>query len=167
MKKILLLGLAALLTFSFGFAQDRTLSGKVTSVEDGAPIPGVNVVVKGTTTGAVTDIDGNYKFSVPGDGGILVFSFIGLETQEVEIGSRSVIDVQMSSDLQQLSEVVVTGYGDRDRAGYTGSIGSLNTDAIENKPVNTVDQILQGSVPGLALTASSGTTCSVQAFRIR
>ena len=167
MKKILLLGLAALLTFSFGFAQDRTLSGKVTSSEDGAPIPGVNVVVKGTTTGAVTDIDGNYKFSVPGDGGILVFSFIGLETQEVEIGSRSVIDVQMSSDLQQLSEVVVTGYGDRDRAGYTGSIGSLNTDAIENKPVNTVDQILQGSVPGLALTASSGTPGAVQDIRIR
>src|SRR6476619_4105813 len=109
MKKFLLM------CFSFGFAlsvwaQDRVVTGKVSSTEDGVAIPGVNVVLKGTTNGTVTDADGNYKISVP-SGGVLLFSFIGLATQEVAIGERSVLDVQMVSDTQQLSEVVVTGAG--------------------------------------------------------
>ena len=108
MKKVLLLGLSLLMVTTMSFAQDRTVSGKVTSVDDGATLPGVNVVVKGTTSGGVTDIDGNYKITVPEEGGILVFSFIGLESQEIEMGNRSVIDVQMDSDIQQLSEIVVT-----------------------------------------------------------
>ncbi|RLD23547.1 MAG: hypothetical protein DRI71_05060, partial [Bacteroidetes bacterium] len=96
MRKSLLLSLVMLITASMAFAQDRTISGKITSSEDGSAIPGVNVVVKGTTTGAVTDIDGNYKLTVPTDGATLIFSFIGLETQEISIGSRSVIDVSMA-----------------------------------------------------------------------
>lgn len=167
MKKVLLFGLAILTAVSVGFAQDRVVSGKVTSTEDGSTLPGVNVVVKGTSTGAVTDIDGNYKLSVPSEGGTLVFSFIGLESQEVEIGARSVIDLQMSSDVQQLSEVVVTGYGDRSKAAYTGSISQVDASGIENRPVNTIDQVLQGSVPGLQLSASSGTPGAVQDIRIR
>ena len=109
MRKSLLLSLAILITAGMAFAQDRTVSGKVTSSEDGSSIPGVNIVVKGTTTGAVTDLDGNYKVTVPADGGTLIFSFIGLVTQEIEVGSRSLIDVAMASDAEQLSEVVVTG----------------------------------------------------------
>ena len=111
MKKLLLI------CFSFVFAslsimaQDRAISGKVTSVDDGSTLPGVNVVLKGTTNGAVTDSDGNYKLSVPGSGGTLVFSFIGMTTKEEEIGDRSVVDVQLASDVTQLSEVIVTALG--------------------------------------------------------
>ena len=90
MKKFLLLSfmLTLALTFSESWAQERTVSGKVTSIDDDAALPGVNVVLKGTTTGTVTDIDGNYKLSVPTGDGTLVFSFIGLATEEISIGDR-------------------------------------------------------------------------------
>ena len=101
MKKILLFSfmlLSALVTESW--AQERTISGKVTAIEDGSTMPGVNVVLKGTTNGTITDVDGNYKLSVPSEGGILSFSFVGLTTEEVEIGSRSVIDLAMTADVK-------------------------------------------------------------------
>jgi len=155
MKKFLLM------CFSFGFAlsvwaQDRVVTGKVTSTEDGIAIPGVNVVLKGTTNGTVTDADGNYKISVP-SGGVLLFSFIGLATQEVAIGERSVLDVQMVSDTQQLSEVVVTGAGGlkaRERELGTAST-NINYDVLSvGKAVNAVAG-LQGKVPGLNISATS------------
>ncbi len=110
MKKFLLM------CFSFGFAlsvwaQDRVVTGKVSSGDDGNALPGVNVLVKGTTNGTVTDSEGKYSLTVPPSGGSLVFSFIGLTTQEVEIGERSVIDVQLGLDIKQLSEIVVTAQG--------------------------------------------------------
>src|SRR5688500_16832589 len=105
MKRILLLCLTAVLTLASSelWAQERTLSGRVTSVEDGTPLPGVNVVLKGTTNGTATDVDGRYSLTVPATGGTLVFSFIGLTSQEIEIGTRSTVDLQMAQDVQQLS----------------------------------------------------------------
>jgi TonB-linked SusC/RagA family outer membrane protein len=102
-------------TFAYmqAWAQERTISGKVTSTEDGTPLPGVNVVLKATTNGTVTDTEGNYSLSVPQSGGTLVFTFIGLKSQEVEIGSRSTVDIQMAPDVTQLSEVVVTALNER------------------------------------------------------
>ncbi len=94
MRKSLLFSLAFLISAGMALAQDRTVAGKVTSAEDGSAIPGVNIVVQGTTTGAVTDIDGNYELSVPADGEILVYSFIGLKTQEIEIGTRLLLIFQ-------------------------------------------------------------------------
>ncbi|SHK27858.1 MULTISPECIES: SusC/RagA family TonB-linked outer membrane protein [Reichenbachiella] len=111
MKRILLICfmlLSALVTESW--AQDRTVSGKVTD-DTGEGLPGVNVVLKGTTVGSTSDIEGNWKVSVPSDGGVLVFSFVGMTAQEVAIGSRSVIDITMKADAQQLSELVITSYG--------------------------------------------------------
>src|SRR5690348_16118736 len=112
MKRVLLLFIAAAsMLLPAGLqAQDRTVSGVVTSVEDGTPLPGVNVVIKGTTEGTSTDSDGRYSLNVPSSESVLVFSFIGLTTQEVSVGSRSIVDVQMQADLTQLSEVVVVGY---------------------------------------------------------
>jgi TonB-linked SusC/RagA family outer membrane protein len=157
MRKTLLLSLAMLITASMAFAQDRTVSGKVTSVEDGSPVPGVNVVVKGTTTGAVTDIDGNYKFSISADGGILVFTFIGLLSQEVEIGSRSVIDVQMESDVQQLSEVVVTGVaGETDVRKLAFTVGKVDNELIMNAPGVSAGAALQGKIAGVTVVSPSG-----------
>lgn len=93
------------------WAQDRTVSGKVTDAESGEGLPGVNVLLKGTSQGVNTDLDGNYKISVPSDGGTLVFTFIGMSNKEVAIGARSVIDVSLDTDIRQLSEVVVTALG--------------------------------------------------------
>src|SRR5258708_14158660 len=97
MRKILRLNIVFLLMLlvSTAWAQTRTVSGKVTSSEDGTPLPGVNVVQKGTTNGTTTDADGNFKLSVPEDGGTLAFSFIGFATHELVIGDRTVVDVQM------------------------------------------------------------------------
>ncbi len=111
MKKFLLLCFSFVFVASSLLAQERMVSGKVTSAEDGSSMPGVNVVLKGTTNGAVTDGDGNYKLSVPSSGGTLVFSFIGMQTQEQAIGDRSVVDVKLASDVEQLQEVVVTAQG--------------------------------------------------------
>ena len=123
-----------LMLAGLAFAQ-RTVSGTVTSADDGSTIPGVNVVLKGTTTGATTDLDGNYRLSVPEDGGILVFSFIGLTQQEVTIGARSVIDVAMESDVQQLTEVVVTGAAPGITTKTLGySLGKVDESLIQQAP---------------------------------
>ena len=165
-QQFTLIGAILLMAFSVQ-AQERIVSGKVTSVEDGTPIPGVNIVLKSTMNGTTTDVDGAYKISVPSEGGTLIFSFIGFETQEINVGASTVIDVSMVLDVTELSEIVITGYGERQKRTYVGSISTLNSASIENRPVNTIDQVLQGQVPGLSLVASSGTPGSVQEIRIR
>ena len=113
MKRILhllsVLGLIAGVNLTL-LAQDRTVTGRVTASEDGSPIPGVNVVVKGTSTGTTTGADGRYTIGAP-DNATLVFSFIGLVSQEVAVGNRTTIDVQMASDVKALQEIVVTAQG--------------------------------------------------------
>jgi len=111
MKKFLLLCFSFVFASFSVLAQERVISGKVTSSDDGSSLPGVNVVLKSTTNGAVTDAEGNYKISVPADGGILVFSFIGMKTLEVVINDRVTVDVTMESDVSNLEEVVVTAQG--------------------------------------------------------
>lgn len=139
------------------FAQDRTISGKVTSSEDGSALPGVNIVVKGTTTGAVTDIDGNYKLTVPADGGTLVFSFIGLKTQEITIGNQSVINIEMASDAEQLSEVVVTAIGiEQDKVALGYGVSKIATDEIEGRQESDIARILRGKATGVNITQTSG-----------
>ena len=108
MKRILLLSFAFLTVIAFGSMAQRTVSGKVTE-DSGETLPGVNVVIKGTTTGTTTDLDGNYRLSVE-DGATLVFSFVGFETQEVEVGSRTTIDISMGGTTE-LQEVIVTAQG--------------------------------------------------------
>ena len=157
MRKSLLLSLALLFTASMAFAQDRTVSGKVTSAEDGSAIPGVNIVVKGTTTGAVTDIDGNYKLDLPEGATTLIFSFIGLETQEVEIGSRSVIDASMASDAEQLSEVVVTALGiSREKQSLGYAVSEVSAERMEYKSESDVGRILTGKASGVQIQNQGG-----------
>jgi Ca-activated chloride channel family protein len=122
MKKLVSIFLI-LLAFSSSFilAQDRTITGTVTSTDDGSVLPGVNVLLKGTTVGTVTDVKGNYTLNVTHKGGVLVFSFIGLQSQEVKIGKSSVINVAMSIDVQQLTEVVVTGHAVKRESKATGA----------------------------------------------
>lgn len=132
MKKHVII-LAVLLIASMGFIapEERTISGKVTSAEDGSALPGVNVALKGTKLGTVTDAQGNYLLKVPNSGGILVFSFIGLITKEVAIGSKNRIDVSLSLDVSQLSEVVVTGYSAvHKEKKIGGALQSIKADAL-------------------------------------
>ena len=169
MKKFLLLSFMLMLSFAFSesWAQDRTVTGQVTSVEDGSTLPGVNVVIKGTTIGTVTDIDGNYSLQVSGNNVVLVFSFIGLATEEAEVGSRSVVNIAMTTDIKQLSEVVVIGYGTQTRRKITGAIGSTGTEAFENIPVADPLQALQGRVAGVEVSSSSGRPGGANIVRIR
>lgn len=158
MKKILQSGIfLMLLSLSIGgaYAQERTVSGKVTSVDDGSTLPGVNVVLKGTTIGAVTDSEGRYTLSVP-ENATLVFTFIGLVTQEIAVGSRSVIDVQMASDVTQLQEVVVTGYGAQAKREITGAITSVKGSTIENLPMQSFDRAIQGRAAGVQVVSGGG-----------
>ena len=166
MRKILLL------CFSFVFmsltimAQDRVVSGKVT--ESGVPLPGVNVVVKGTTNGAVTDADGAYKLSVPSNGGTLVYTFIGMLTQEIEIGERVIIDVTMATDATQLSEIVVTGQGfakDKKALGY--AVSSVGQEQLSSRPVNDISRVLQGKIPGVVIGPTGGTSGVGASINIR
>ena len=168
MRKILLtcLTLLFVLVSTTAWAQDRTVSGKVTD-ESGLPLPGVSVLLKGTGTGAPTDIDGNYSLSVPASGGILVFNFLGYTTQEIEIGNRSVINIQLQPDVTSLGEVVVVGYGSQDVRALTGSITTVGSESIEKIPLSDVSRTLQGSVAGLMSTGASGTPGASAQVRIR
>ncbi len=112
MKKFLLLSFLILFLFSASaMGQGRTVSGKVISDEDGTGLPGVNVIIKGTSTGTITDIQGNYAIEVPNENAVLIFSFVGMATQEILVGDRTQINVEMGTDAKQLSEVVVTAVG--------------------------------------------------------
>ena len=156
MKRILLLSISFLLALSTAWAQ-RTVSGRVTSDSDGSGIPGVNVILKGTTTGTTSDLDGNYRLSVPEEGGTLVFSFIGLASQEAVIGSRSVVDVSMSEDVETLSEVVVTALGiSKEKASLGYGVSSVASDDLEARPEADVGRVLRGKVPGVDITQTSG-----------
>lgn len=129
----------------------RDINGKVTD-ETGEPLPGATVLVKGTTNGSVTDIEGNFSLSVPDDAQTLVVSFVGYQTQEVEIGNRSVIDITLQTDVSSLSEVVVVGYGTQERARVTGAISSVSSDEINVMPITSPDQALQGRAAGVTVT---------------
>lgn len=168
MKKILLLSFMLLLTFSFNaLAQERTVTGKVTSAADGTGLPGVNVILKGTNTGAITDIDGNYSVTVPSTGGILQFSFIGLKSTEIEIGARSVIDVPMQEDVETLQEVIVTGYQNQLKRDLTGAVTSVKGDEIANIPLQSFDRAIQGRVAGVQIASASGAPGAGANIRIR
>ncbi len=156
MKKYLLTCFALVLALSL-WAQDRTVSGKVTATEDGSALPGVNVVVKGTTNGTVTDVDGNYKLTISGSGSSLVFSFIGLQTSEVPIGERTVVDVSLGLDVTQLSEVVVTGVGiATEKRKVAIDVTSISSTGLVPSAVGSFDQALQGKVAGAQIQLNDG-----------
>lgn len=147
--------------------QAVTVEGKVTSVEDDAGLPGVNVVVKGTSIGTVTDVEGNYRIEVPNETDLLVFSFMGFTTQEVEIKGRSIININLTPDVQSLNEVVVIGYGTQRKEKVTGAISSIDAEEMKDMPVQQIGQRLQGKIPGVRINQTTGTPGGGISFRIR
>lgn len=151
----IVLSFLALFIVSFTYAQDQTVTGTVESEDEGT-LPGVNVLVKGTTTGTVTDLDGNYRITVPNDESILVFSSIGYSPEEVTVGSQSTIDITLEPDIKALSEVVVIGYGTQERRDLTGAVSSVNAEDFKNMAMTSVEQGLQGRVAGVNVVQQSG-----------
>jgi len=168
MRKILLFTVVVLSALSNVWAQDRTVSGRVSSTEDGSPLPGVNVVLKGTTVGTATDADGRYSLSVPATGGALVFSFIGLESKEIEIGDRAVVDISLALDVTQLSEVVVTAVGIQKEVKALGySVERVNASKLQGVAELDPLRALQGKVAGVNIGGSSGAPGSSTRITIR
>ena len=166
MKKILLLCFSFIFVLS-AWAQDRVVSGRVTAQEDASALPGVNVVLKGTSNGTVTDPDGNFKLNVPASGGSLLFSFIGFETSEVAITNRATIDVSMIADTQTLQEVVVVGYGSQLKKEITGSVQTVNSNELRDIPASQVTQKLQGRLAGVQINQTTGKPGQGMNVRIR
>ncbi len=168
MKRLLLLSSMVLFIAAGNvFAQNRTVSGRVTSTEDGSTLPGVNVVLKGTSIGTATDADGRYSISVPASGGILVFSFVGLQTQEIVIGDRSIVDASLVLDATQLSEVVVTTFGEAKRSSFTGSYSQITAENIATRPLSNVITAIAGSTAGVTTTTGTGQPGAAPDIRIR
>ncbi len=151
-------GILSLLLFGFAvsgsFAQQRTVTGTVTSEDQGA-LPGVNIVIQGTTQGAVTDASGNYSISVPGSDAVLVFSFIGYSTQAVPVGSQTNVSVTLEADVTSLDEIVVTAYATQRKKDLTGSVGVVNSDELIQMPQGNITQQMQGRVAGVNVQADS------------
>ena len=143
------------------------MTGKVTSGEDGSPLPGVSIVAKGTTRGTQTDATGNYSLELPANIGTLVYSFVGVVTREVSVGNRSVVNVTLSNDTRALDEVIVTGYGAQSKRNLTGNIAKVGSRDIENIPVPSVEQALQGKVAGVQITSLNGKVGQGLQIRVR
>lgn len=167
MSRNLLLLVVCLLAGSELWAQARTVSGKVTATEDGSALPGVNVILKGTTTGTATDAEGKYTLSISGDGGALIFSFIGLESKEIEIGDRQIVDVSLSLDVTQLSEVVVVGYGTQDRRKVTSSQTTISGSALSSLASPSFDAQLSGRSAGVQVSVGTGIIGQTPTINIR
>jgi len=145
---------AIFMAFSLGsFAQQRTLNGKVTD-QTGTTIPGVTVMVKGTTTGTVTNLDGNYTLQVPADAAILMFSYVGMITQEVQIGTQTTINVSLQPDMIGVGEVVVVGYGTRLKEELTGAVSTVSAEQMQVSNAPSVVSRMQGQVSGVTITSA-------------
>ena len=145
---LLLLGLSA-------FAQTVAVKGTVTSAADNGTLPGVNILVKNTLTGATTDVDGKFEIDAPSDG-TLVFSGIGYVTQEVAVNGRTVVDIKLAADTKLLEEVVVVGYGTQKRNALTNSVSQISGEAITKRPVSNIQQSMQGLMPGVTVLDQGG-----------
>jgi TonB-dependent starch-binding outer membrane protein SusC len=159
---ILILGIMTL----NAFGQDaQTVKGQITD-EGGEPLPGVTVLVKGTTTGTVTDVDGNYVVNASNDA-TLLFSFIGFISVEIPILGRSVIDSKMSLDLKQLDEVVVVGYGTQKKSHLTGAVSKVKNEALDQIPLSRVDDALVGQISGVNVQATNNEAGAAPTIKVR
>lgn len=167
MKRKCTLFLILLLMAGGVFAQRITVRGTVRSVmEDNISMPGVTIMVRGTSQGTITDVDGRYAIEVEPDA-TLVFSYVGMETQEIHVQGRTTIDVGLRMDIARLGEVVVVGYGTESSRLISGSLGVVGEGEIRDVPLRTVDGVLQGRSAGVQISQSSGTPGSAASVRIR
>jgi len=163
-------GFLTLILFGFAisltFAQEITVTGTVSSDAEG-PIPGVNIVISGTTQGAVTDVDGNYSITVPGPDAILVFTSIGYAAQNVTVGNQTTINVTLVEDVMALDEIVVIGYGTQKKKELTSAISNVKSEEFNKGSINNAAQLVQGKVAGLSITKPGGNPNQGYTMRLR
>ena len=164
--KLYLFGLIVLMNNSFVWAQERVVSGTVFD-ENQEGLPGVNIVLKGTTIGTISDYNGVYRLNLPEEGGVLLISAIGYSTKEIPIGSRSIIDHVMEVNIEELEELVVIGYGTRAKRDLTGSVATISQKDLSATPVISADLALQGRTAGVSVTQNSGAPGAATSIKIR
>jgi len=147
-------------------AQTKGISGTVIDQTDGMAIPGVSVVIKGTTIGTVTDIDGKFRMQVSKDASILIFSFVGMETKEISI-SGTVVNAALKADVIGVDEVMVVAYGTATKGTFTGSAAKVSSEKIEQRPLTNITNAIEGISPGIQVDAGSGQPGSGQEIRVR
>ena len=158
----------AVLGIQSALAQTYKVKGNVVSKSDNEPLIGVSILQKGTTNGVVTDIDGNYELQIQGGEATLVFSYIGLQTQELKVNARTgVLNVAMEDDSHLMDDVVVVAYGVRKKGTIAGSVSTVKNDKLENVPAPSFDQALQGQTTGLSVISNSGEPSKAATFQIR
>lgn len=135
--------------------QERIVTGTITNAAN-EPLPGVNILIKGTTQGTTSDFNGKYSLQIPGDDAVLVFSFIGYETQEVAVGSRTSVSIAMVEDTKTLAEVVVVGYGEVEKRDITGSVAQVKAEELQQIPVYNIEQALKARAAGVRVSQNSG-----------
>ncbi|WP_247233605.1 TonB-dependent receptor [Telluribacter sp. SYSU D00476] len=166
-RKILLFHLLFLiLSIAGANAQQITVSGRVTTQEDGSPLPGANVLVKGTTIGTATDADGNYTIQVPNANSVLVFQMLGMGSQEVPVGNQTSVNVALAEDTRSLNEVVVVGYGTQRKLDVTGAVSQVKGEDLVRQPVLTATQAIQSKLAGVQVI-NSGEPGQTPSVRIR
>ena len=162
-----LLWMVAMLLSVSSWAQTKTVSGTVTSMIEGEPLPGVSIRVKDSGNGTVTNIDGQYTLEVPGSNAVLVFSYVGYTTEEVTVGNQTTINLAMAEDIETLGEVIVVGYGVQEKREVTGSIAKVDGDKIASIPTPSFESALQGRAAGVQVIQGSGLAGSGSVIRIR
>ena len=155
MKQTILTLLLVVCSFAMN-AQGLQIKGVVTSSDDGQPLPGVAVTVKGTTTGILTDLNGYYVLNNVPENSTLVFSFVGMNSQEITVRTSSTVDVVLVSDMELIDEIVVVGYGTQKKSLITGAIAKVDGDELRKSADMRVTQSLQGKTAGVVITANSG-----------
>jgi hypothetical protein len=150
-RKLLVTALLSAFLLNTAMAQDRVVSGKVTSADDGTGLPGVSVLVQGTTKGTATDTNGAYSVSLASGESTLVFSFIGFKTQTIAVSAQSTVDIILETDITALEEVVVVGYGVQKEKDLTSAISTIKSDELIKTPQGQAMQALQGKVTGVQI----------------
>jgi TonB-dependent starch-binding outer membrane protein SusC len=151
---------------TMAWSQSRTVTGKVISAEDNAGLPGVNILEKGTSNGTVTDANGNFSVTV-GENATLVFSFVGFASQEVAVGGQSTVNVALQADVNELSEVVVIGYGEVSKRDATGAVTSVKAEEFNAGVISSPEQLIQGKTAGVQMTTATGNPGDAVQIRIR
>jgi len=154
--EMILLLLVLLVSSAFSGSQQILVTGKITDLNSGEPMPGVNIIIKGTTKGVSSNFDGTYSIDISSTKDVLVFSFLGYTVQEIPVGNKKNINIKLSESTQQLDEMVVIGYGAMKKRNLTGSITSISSRSLENTPIKDVMSALQGRASGVQVVSNSG-----------
>ena len=167
MRRIVLLVAMVAAWVAGALAQPRTVTGVVTSSEDGSPLPQLLIALKGTPSGVVTDLDGHYRITVPGPEAVLQFVYMGMETQEITVSDRTEINVVMQPIDKAIDQVVVVGYGTGKKISSTvGKVSSVGAQKLVAKPAANAMDALAGQVPGMSVLTQSGEPSSLSSIRL-